>query len=234
MYGTIARVFTQQANVDALQALAHGMEAAPGQLARYVFQADADPGEVWLVGVFASEDAYWANARSPEQHARYTELRRLMTADPEWHDGVILDATLTGGHASILRRFYEEAINQENKTAIDATFAPDVVVHDPLMGTMQGIDAFRQLLGVFDIAFPHHRVTVESIVEQGDLVCVLHTHTATHTGPFLGAPPTGRSVVVNGIEMFRMAEGKVVEFWRKDDDAGLLVQLGILPAPVAS
>jgi quinol monooxygenase YgiN len=67
------------------------MGAAPGQIARYVFQMDGAPGELFLVAVFESRDAYWANARSPEQHQRFEELRALLLADPEWHDGEIID-----------------------------------------------------------------------------------------------------------------------------------------------
>ena len=60
---------------------------------------------------------------------------------------------------------------------------------------------------------------------------VLHTHTATNTGSFLGMPPTGKTVVVNGLELFRLRNGKIVEFWRKDDDVSMLMQLGMLPMP---
>ncbi len=125
-------------------------------------------------------------------------------------------------------RLYDEVINHENHAVIDEIFAANVVIHDPLTGTNHGTAAFHQLLGVFDTAFPHHRVSVEEIVADGDLVCVLHTHTATHTGPFLGAPPTGKTALVNGIELMRLENGKIVEFWRKDDDVSLLMQLGIL------
>lgn len=136
MYGTIARVTARPASVGAMQALAQRMGIAPGQLARYVFQADADPGELWLVGLFESKDAYWANARSPEQHARYLELRSLLNADPEWHDGTVIDAAATNRNSAIVRRIYDELINQEDKTVIDEVFAPDVVIHDPFMGAM--------------------------------------------------------------------------------------------------
>lgn len=81
---------------------------------------------------------------------------------------------------------------------------------------------------MFDAAFPHHCVTVEAIVSQGDLVSVLHTHTATHAGVFMGMPLTDKSVVVNGLELFRIYDGKITEFWRKDDDVSLLMQLGML------
>ena len=94
MYGTIAKIHTAPAQVEALKALAERMGTAPGQLGRYVFQMDADPGELFLVAVFESREAYWDNAQSPEQHQRYQELRALLDSDPEWHDGEIIDTAV--------------------------------------------------------------------------------------------------------------------------------------------
>jgi hypothetical protein len=42
------------------------------------------------VAVFESKEAYWANAQSPEQNARFLQLRALLLDDPQWHDGVIV------------------------------------------------------------------------------------------------------------------------------------------------
>ncbi|MCE7980110.1 MAG: hypothetical protein DYG89_02865 [Caldilinea sp. CFX5] len=86
-------------------------------------------------------------------------------------------------------------------------------------------------MNVFNSAFPGHRVQVHHLVAEGDLVSVIHTHFAKHTGPFMGMPPTGKEIVVNGVEVIRLANGKIVEFWRHDDDAGLLMQLGAMPTP---
>jgi hypothetical protein len=91
MYGTIARVKIDPAKVGELKALGRRIGVAPGQIARYVYQMDANPGELFLVVVFESREAYWANARSPDQNQRYQEMRALMLADPEWHDGEIVD-----------------------------------------------------------------------------------------------------------------------------------------------
>ena len=134
----------------------------------------------------------------------------------------------------IARRLYDEVVNQEQAAVITELFAPDAVIHDPFMGTVTGADGFRQLLSVFDTAFPHHRVQIEGVTAEGDFVSVLHTHTATHTGPFMGMPPTGKQAIVGGIELFRIVNGKIVEFWRKDDDVSLLMQLGAIPAPQAA
>jgi len=131
---------------------------------------------------------------------------------------------------AVALRLYEEVINGEQKPVIDEIFAADVLVHDPFTGNQRGVEAFKGILSLFEIAFPHHRVVVERAIAEGDWVAVLHTHHATHTGPFMSLPPTGRSVVVNGLELFRFADGRIVEFWRKDDDASLLMQLGLLAA----
>lgn len=137
----------------------------------------------------------------------------------------------TEQNKAIVQRFYAEVINQEHKTVIDELFAPDVIIHDPFMGTRQSVEAFKQLLAMFDAAFPHHRVELHEIIAEGDYVSVLHTHTGRHSGPFMGVPPTGTEIRIGGVEVMRLQNGQIVEFWRHDDDAGLLMQLGILQAP---
>jgi steroid delta-isomerase-like uncharacterized protein len=132
---------------------------------------------------------------------------------------------------AVARKVYDILINQSNRSIIDELYMQDVIVHDPFMGTHQGIDAFRALIGLFDSAFPGHTATVQAMIGEGDLVSVMHTHYAKHTGDFMGLPGTGKEVVVGGIETFRLRDGKIAEFWRNDDDAGLLMQLGIVPAP---
>ena len=132
---------------------------------------------------------------------------------------------------SLVMRTFDEIINQERREAIDEVYAEELIVHDPFLGTMQGVQVMRDLLAVFDTGFPHHRVQVHSMTAEGDLVAVLHTHTAVHNGAFNGIPATGRSVVVPGVELFRVADGKIVEFWRHDNDLGLLMQIGAVPAP---
>jgi predicted ester cyclase len=139
----------------------------------------------------------------------------------------------TEQNKATINRVYEEMINQDKRNIIDEIYAADVIVHDPFMGTVSGVDAFRQLLGMFDTAFPGHRVKVHHILAEGDLVSVVHTHLAKHTGQFMHLAPTGREIAVNGVEVFRLADGKIAEFWRHDDDMGLMMQLGAIPAPQA-
>lgn len=91
MYGTIARLRVKEGReADLLSHLDQYRTGglAPGFVASAVYRADA--GGHWLAVVFESEEAYKANADSPEQNARYQEFRALLDADPEWHDGNVV------------------------------------------------------------------------------------------------------------------------------------------------
>jgi predicted ester cyclase len=72
---------------------------------------------------------------------------------------------------------------------------------------------------------------VHDVIADGDRVAVRHTHRATHGGEFMDLPPTGKQVVVEGIEIFRLRDGRIAEFWHQDDLLSLLQQLGAIPAP---
>jgi quinol monooxygenase YgiN len=93
MYGTVARLRIKPGQEAAFRQLGQEMnaEAPPGYVFSYVYRMDADPHEILLAVGFESEEAYRANAESPEQHQRYEQLRSLLDADPEWRDGQILD-----------------------------------------------------------------------------------------------------------------------------------------------
>jgi predicted ester cyclase len=53
----------------------------------------------------------------------------------------------------------------------------------------------------------------------------------THNGPFMGIPATGKPVTVAGIDVFRIANGQIVELWQHLDHLGMLQQLGVIPTP---
>lgn len=97
MYGTVARMHVKPGAEGKLLELNRNFQAPKGAVAEYVYRMDADANEYYLVVVFESEEAYKANAVTPEQHAFYLQYRECLTADPEWHDGTIVDARSFAG-----------------------------------------------------------------------------------------------------------------------------------------
>lgn len=96
MYGTIGRFRVKPGMEGQLrqllqeQARAFETGRVPGFLASYTYRMDADANDYYLAVVFASKEAYWANAQSPEQDARYRQWLPLLESEPEWHDGEIV------------------------------------------------------------------------------------------------------------------------------------------------
>ncbi len=80
-------------------------------------------------------------------------------------------------------------------------------------------------------AFEHLNVTVEEMVAEGDRVAARFTARGVHKGEFMGLPPTGTPIIMTGIEIFRIENGRIAELWGEANLLGLMQQLGIAPAP---
>jgi predicted ester cyclase len=52
----------------------------------------------------------------------------------------------------------------------------------------------------------------------------------THTGDFMGMPPTGRAVTVQAIALLSVADGRVTHLRAIFDRFGLMQQLGVIPS----
>jgi steroid delta-isomerase-like uncharacterized protein len=135
----------------------------------------------------------------------------------------------------IARRVFEEVWNEANFATADALVDPDYINHAPgLPGMPPGSEGLKYLVSTFRAAFPDLQMTVEDQIAEGDRVATRWTMRGTHTGAFLGIPPTGKAVASTGINIERIIDGTVVEHWRGSDELGLLQQLGVVPAPPAA
>jgi heme-degrading monooxygenase HmoA len=92
MYGSVSRWRVKEGHQQELEGLVNEISKTryPGSRALYVYRADSDPQEYWVVGVFESREAYTANSAAPETNTNYQRLREHMDADPEWHDGEVV------------------------------------------------------------------------------------------------------------------------------------------------
>jgi predicted ester cyclase len=82
---------------------------------------------------------------------------------------------------------------------------------------------------MFRAAFPDWHSDLDFLVGEKDIVVELFTASGTHRAEVMGVAPTGNTVTLRGINVFRVADGKIVERWGRLDDLGLLQQLGIAP-----
>jgi steroid delta-isomerase-like uncharacterized protein len=128
---------------------------------------------------------------------------------------------------TIVRRYLEEG--PRNPALTEESLAPDAVYYDPGAPPSIGIEGQQQRSAALLGAFPDTQFTVEDMIAEDDRIAVRWTFHATHTGNFRGIPPTGKSVTMTGITIYRLANEKIKEARSNLDMLGLLQQLGIIP-----
>ncbi len=142
-----------------------------------------------------------------------------MTAEA---DRTLVDATG-------VRHRYHDAWNSGDIDALDGIMAPDVVNHSQLPGQPDGVEGFKQALGWMRSGVPDLQITIDATVADGEMVATRWTGSGTHTGVLMGIPATGKSVTVSGIDICRVSDERIVEYWQELGMLSMLQQVGAIP-----
>jgi predicted ester cyclase len=133
---------------------------------------------------------------------------------------------------ALVRRFYEEMENEGRLEVADELCDPGFrdVHNSSARGPVQGIDGLKRLakalheeLGI--------RITIEDLIEEGDKIVARISSQSTSKGDFMGVPAAGHSFTSQGVEIFRVANGKLAERWVFIDQLPIMRELGIIPQP---
>lgn len=135
---------------------------------------------------------------------------------------------------ALAQRFINGVINAQNLDgALTEMVVEDFVEQNPLPGQGPGRAGLADVLAGMFAAFPDLHWTLRDTLAENDRVMSLSTWTGTHRGEFMGIPATGRTVAVEAWTIDRYRDGRMVESRIIMDVAGLLMQLGVIPAPTA-
>ncbi len=110
-----------------------------------------------------------------------------------------------------MERYLEEVLNGHDLAALEELVADETL---------------KQRVQRFLEAFPDLEVTTNLVVADAELVAVNLTARGTHEGTFQGVPPTGRRWAATCSAFYRVADGRIVDFWINWDVLGILEQLG--------
>lgn len=126
----------------------------------------------------------------------------------------------------LIRRFYDEVWNKGNVDFAFEVFAEAYVRHDLRPGNpTAGPAGQKEVAADFRAAFPDLKHETELLIGENDLVVARWTMQGTNTAQWGKQPPTGKFVKMSGVNIFRLANGKVVEIWNHRDDLGMREQL---------
>lgn len=128
---------------------------------------------------------------------------------------------------TLVARFFEEVCTEGRSDVAEQIIAPSFIAHDPQVpseqgptGAVEGTQAFRD--------GAEARWEVQELFSAGDRVVARWIGTGTHSGELMGVAPTGKSLTVDAISIFRISEGKLAEEWTVWDTLGLLQQIGVV------
>ncbi len=130
----------------------------------------------------------------------------------------------------LVRRFYDDVLNAHRIDVIDKLALADYTEHDPLPGQRDGLVGLQDRASML-IEGLASTYDVQDIIAEDDRVVVRWRNTGSHSGEFLGVPPTGRPFDFAGIDIYRIENDRMAEHWHVVDQLTLLQQLGLLPAP---
>src|SRR5919107_3395283 len=104
---------------------------------------------------------------------------------------------------AVVQRLFDEVINRGQLDAVNDLFGPG---HVHYLGAQifHGPEGARTLFANIRTMFPDCQMTIDELLAEGDKVMASFTARGTHA-------PTGHAVDYTGIDIFRLADGKIVE-----------------------
>lgn len=126
------------------------------------------------------------------------------------------------------RQEWLDRINARDLEGALQLLHPNLVTHAP--NREPGIAGVQQFFEMLFAAFPDQHSTTQKIIAEGDRVVHRILVEGTHTGPFMGIPPTGKRISYTVTDLVRFEDGKMVEHWTISDTLGMMQQLGLIPS----
>jgi hypothetical protein len=139
-----------------------------------------------------------------------------------------------GEQNKALAKRYLEGVDSRDTGVFDEVLSADCKIYFP--GSFEPIsrEQLKQVVGGFYKVFENISHRPEDLIAEGDRVVVRTTDSATHIGEFMGLAPTGKTVKFGELHLFRMKDGKIVDYWIQEDFLWMNQQLGLELRPVES
>lgn len=128
-----------------------------------------------------------------------------------------------------LRQIVELAFNRGDLSSLDELLTAGCVVHLPAWGMPPNRIGLKLFITTLRTALPDLECAIQDEILESGRLAAHWSLSGTQRGPFLGSPPSGKPVEVQGTLFARARDGLIVEIWVQMDQFGMLQQLGIVP-----
>jgi steroid delta-isomerase-like uncharacterized protein len=127
----------------------------------------------------------------------------------------------TEENVELVKRFYEEAINQRDTTACERLLTDDFVQNNEFRGR----EGQQTAVNAFLSAFPDLKHQILMTVAEEDRVAAHQKWIGTHEGEFLGIQPTSRKVTFTSTAIILIHQGLIAQAWDEVDLLAIQTQL---------
>lgn len=134
----------------------------------------------------------------------------------------------TAANKRLVRRFYEEVVSTGAVERLGSFVSPDCVETDGLVRAESGIEGMADHVRGVRSVYPDLEITVERQIAEGEWVATVITARGTHAGEWLGMKPTGKPLVFTGVNVDRVAGGRIVEHGGAANMLAPFLEAGVL------
>lgn len=132
--------------------------------------------------------------------------------------------------AIVVRRFFEEIRSGRNLHLVTEFMAEKVLAHqvqaeDEVTVERSPMDYANHIQEMLDAYGTFTLEIQELLVSQQDRVYVRWKQIGTHIGEVDGFQPTGLPIIELASAVYRVEDGKIVEYWIQIDRTGITAQL---------
>ncbi len=130
----------------------------------------------------------------------------------------------------LAHRWHMDLVQAGNLAVADEILTSDFIAH--VNGQeVRGVDGAKQLATMLRTAFPDLAITHHEAIVAGNRVAIRWSSESTHQGAYLGVPPSGKPIHLEGLDLLHLQDGKIAEVWIAYDNRSALQQMGALAEP---
>jgi len=135
----------------------------------------------------------------------------------------------TQRNETVVRRVYEQSLNKRNFELLHELVSNDY----PGFQGVKGPEGFEKPVEGLIKAVPDIQWNIEDLFGEDDKVVIRWQWRGTHTGAFNGYAPTGKTITNDGMAIFVLKDGKIVNGVLQTDRLGFWQEIDVLPANLA-
>ena len=128
----------------------------------------------------------------------------------------------------IIKRFYEEFWQGKNYDIVDELVADNFIDHRPMPGFDDPKEAMKFIGREVHKGFTPISNDLLGPLGEGDKVFAHWKFKGKNTGEYMGQQPNNKEVLFQGIDIFRIENGKIAECWHQENAIDFMIQMGYI------